>query len=219
MLPPAVKHALAQSELFSVCNSDKIIYRLQSFEKGMQLPVSAEEDAAVGLVVRGQVLVYSLGFDGTAVALSTLRAGESFGISNIFTGEDLSTVLVSGTKTVIAYIPKPCFFELLEQTPGMMIRYATVCNRKLRYLTEKIEFLTIPSCRARLAFYLLQNRAENVVTLDSSKEQLAKALGVSRASLFRELRHLSDAGYLTVSKDTITIQEPASLGQLLEHAS
>lgn len=219
MLQSAVRHAFAHSELFSDCDENRVTYRLQAFDKNDRLPATAEKEAAVGLIVRGRIQVYSLCFDGTAVGISTLGMGECFGISNIFTGEDLSTLLVSDRKTEVAFIPKDCFFALLESTPGMMVRYATICNRKLRYLTEKIEFLTIPSCRIRLIAFLLKNNQGGVVRLEYSREQLSRILGVSRASLFRELRVLNDSGCITTEKDAISISDPAALRLLLERAS
>jgi hypothetical protein len=151
MLTLPVQHALARSELFAACDPQRVVCRVQFFAKNSRIAAGLEKEPAVGLIVRGKVLVYSWGLDGKAVGLSTLKLGESFGISNILTGEELTTMLISGGQTAIAYIPKRCFLELLEHTPGMMLRYATLCNQKLRYLTEKIAFLAIPSCRARLA--------------------------------------------------------------------
>ena len=47
-------------------------------------------------------------------------------------------------------------------------------------------------CSSKLAFYLLHNAVDGRVALDVSKEQFAKFLNVSRASLFRTLTEFQD---------------------------
>lgn len=214
-----VIHALTRSELFSCCDPDEVSCRLQSFDKGCGIPVDISGDPCVGVVVAGRVQVYSMCADGTAINISTLFAGDSFGISNIFSGDDLSTVLTCDRNTSVAYIPQDCFFNLLEKYPRMMWQYAVLCNRKIRYLTQKIEFLTIPTCRARLVSFLLHNQQNGCVSLEYSKEQLARVLGVSRASLFRELSELSRDGLVLVKGRDIKLLDSVKLEELMQNAS
>ena len=47
-------------------------------------------------------------------------------------------------------------------------------------------------CGSKLAFYLLHNAVDGRVVLEVSKEQFAKFLNVSRASLFRTLTEFQD---------------------------
>ena len=215
----AIHHALQQSELFKKCIPEQVACQTKRFERNCRIPARLDIEPAIGMVVRGRVQVYSISPDGTAVNLSALEVGECFGISNIFSGEDLNTVLMSDLATTVAYISRSCFISLLEQTPEMMIGYATLCNRKLKFLTEKIELLIIPSCRGRLSAFLLSNNDGGSVMLQVSKEQWARMLGVSRASLFRELRYLSKAGYINVRKNLIMITNELALRRVLELAS
>lgn len=220
LLTAELMAAFARSELFAGCNPEHTVCRVRHFRKGSPVPGRLEGRPAIGVVVQGRVQVYSTCVDGTSVNISTLRPGESFGISNIFSGEEHATVLLCDRSTAVAYITRDRFMELLQADPAITIRYAVLCNRKLQYLTRKIEFLTMPTCRARLCGYLLKNRGEDdQVRLEGSKEQLASVLGVSRASLFRELRHLAEQGYISAQGKVIRIGDVPALELLVEQAA
>lgn len=213
----ALVQALRKSELFSGCDPELVQVQFRVFSKSAYVLSRPDGEPVIGMIVQGKVQVYSVGIDGSTMNLSTLRVGECFGISNIFAGDDLSTILIAETETTIAYITNRCFAALLEQTPGMMVRYATICNQKLQFLTDKIEFLTIHSCRARICAYLLKNMQKGVVTLSAAKEVLSQMLGVSRSSLFRELRYLSDIEAIQMENRKIVITDAEILRHIMEN--
>ncbi|WRS28317.1 Crp/Fnr family transcriptional regulator [Oscillospiraceae bacterium MB08-C2-2] len=214
---PAVSQAFEKSQLFCHCVPEQTRFFLRDFAKGSEISGAPEGDPAVGLVITGRVQVYSISADGTSVNLSTLNPGESFGISTIFTEAGLTTRLYGDKKATIAYFPRTEFLRLLEENSQMLLGYAYLCNQKISYLTQKIQFLTMPSCRRRLVVYLLKNQTpQGEVFLDISKERLAKVIGVSRASLFRELRRLSDAGLISAEGKSIQLLALASLEQIVQ---
>ena len=213
------RKAFRQSSLFSDCPPEKISCTSLHFTKGSRVPGSLMGEAAVGMVVQGCVQVYSSGTADARVNLSTLRPGDCFGISTIFIAEELTTLLVCDRQTTVAYLTRQTFMSLLQEYPQMFVRYACICNQKITYLTRKIELLTAPSCRARLAGYLWEHKdSTGQVLLERSKEQLAHMLGVSRASLFRELQFLTSAGILAVENRKICILQPKALQAILEEA-
>ena len=87
---------------------------------------------------------------------------------------------------------KADFRKLLGRDERLLKRYLTLCNKKIMYLAYKIELMGMSGCGSKLAFYLLHNAVDGRVVLDVSKEQFAKFLNVSRASLFRTLTEFQD---------------------------
>ena len=176
--------------------------------------------SSVGMIVSGQVEVYSVALDGKDVQLNTLTAGECFGVCNLLAGTDLETVLRCGEDTEVLYIPKPALRACMERDAGLAMRYAVLCNRKLQFLLRRIELLTMQSCRGRLIAHLLEQQDEKgVVRLAGSREDLARRLGVSRAALFRELSALQSMGAAAVDGNSIRIQDRPLLEELLYHPS
>lgn len=173
-------------------------------------------ESSVGLICEGLVDVYSVALDGRDVQLNVLCPGDCFGISNLFSQEELQTVLRCKTDASIIYIPKKILVELMRQDSKAAIAYAEYCNRKLQFLIRRIEFLTIQSARGKLIEYLLSEvDADGIVYPDGSREDLAKRLDISRAALFRELSSLYRQNVLQTDGMNFQVKDVQELERLL----
>ncbi len=166
-----------------------------SYPKGT---VVGDSDGSVSLAVfveKGELDVFSVALDGTKILVSTLSNSEVFGISNLFEEEDLRTILQCRTDCVLLSLPKEVLRTAIVKSPLAMVEYAKLCNRKIQFLLQRIEQLSLLSARAKVAEYLLSNTTtqQPELALDS-KESLTLPLGISRASLFRELSALEKMG-------------------------
>lgn len=209
---PSVRSAFGRNPLFTGIRPEETCCEVVHFQRDDRVMNSFGGEQAIGVVVQGSVEVYSLCADGTSINLNTHKTGDCFGIATIFTEEDLTTVLIARGRTTVAYVTRGKFMELLAVYPDLFVRYGCLCNEKITFLTSKIEFLTMPSCRARLAAYLMRNQDEKGrVKLDISKEQLARVIGVSRSSLFREIGRMRDEGLIETEGRTITLTDPNRL--------
>lgn len=175
---------------------------------------------AVGLIVSGRVDAYSVALDGKDVQLSTLAAGECFGVCNLLAEAELETVLRCAEDSDVLYIPKPVLLNIMRQDVDFALRYAALCNKKLQFLIRRIELLTMQSCRGRVIAYLLERQtADQAVHLTGSREDLARQLGVSRAALFRELSALQSRGAIQADGNTIRLLDAALLEDMLYHST
>ena len=205
-----INKALGQSSLFAGFTIDTNTFAIITLEKGQSVPCTHNGEAALALIVSGLVRVYDS--QNCSVILSTLKPGDCLGISNIFSGMQLSTLPRCVRRTKVALLTRCDFFAMLRADPGLYEQYAILCNQKISYLTEKLAMLTTPLCRERIASYLLQHAsANNLVCLECSKETLASVLGVSRANLYRELKLMSQNGIITVNGRKICIIKPEEL--------
>ena len=215
-----LERRLAQSPLLAGVSLPAEQARVQSFPAGHILSDRPGSVPSVGLILSGRVEVYSVALDGKDVQLSTLPAGECFGVCNLLAGAELETVLRCGEETEVLYIPKPVLLACMERDAGLSLRYAELCNQKLQFLLRRIELLTMQSCRGRLIAHLLEQQDEKgVVRLAGSREDLARRLGVSRAALFRELSALQSMGTVSVDGNSITVEDRPLLEELLYHPS
>lgn len=160
--------------------------------------IVGDYDGSVSLAVfveEGELDVFSLALDGTKILVSTLGNSEVFGISNLFEEEQLRTILQCRTDCVLLSLPKEVLRTAIVKSPLAMVEYAKLCNRKIQFLLQRIEQLSLLSARSKVAEYLLSNTTtqQPELALDS-KESLTLPLGISRASLFRELSALEKMG-------------------------
>lgn len=211
MTKAQIKAAVAACPLFSGCEFDASALTVQSFKRGEAVGDTLDGEPVIGIIAKGQVGVFGISPGESEVSLSSLGAGEAFGISNLFTQNELETRLVCRERTDIVFVPKQAFLRMLAANPALAERYMTLLNGKIRFLIRRIALLTAHSGRAKLVDYLLTNAdRHNTVQLGCSKEQLAKLLGMSRAALFRELAALSAAGLICVERSRITLLDRAA---------
>lgn len=206
MTKAQIRAAVAACPLFSGCEFDEDALTAQSFKRGEAVADTLDGAPVIGIIAKGCVGVYGISPGESAVGLSSLGAGEAFGISNLFTQGALETRLRCRERTDIVFVPKQAFLQMLGSSPVLAERYMTLLNGKIRFLIRRVALLTAHSGRAKLADYLLSNvGSDGTVRLDCSKAQLATLLGMSRAALFRELAALADAGLIDVAKNRITL--------------
>ena len=209
-----LERRLAQSPLLAGVSLPAEQARVQSFPAGHILSDRPGGVPSVGLILSGRVEVYSVALDGKDVQLSTLPAGECFGVCNLLAGAELETVLRCGEETEVLYIPKPVLNGDTAQEVWEL------CNQKLQFLLRRIELLTMQSCRGRVIAHLLAGQDRNgCVKPTGSREDLARQLGVSRAALFRELAALQSMGVLRSEGNLLTVLDTPALEKLLYHPS
>ena len=75
------------------------------------------------------------------------------------------------------------------------LRYLT---GRIRFLSGRLQSLAQPGAEGKLARYLLANDGEGQLTCPAT--DLAKRLGISRASLYRAFEAMEQAGLITAAK-------------------
>ena len=163
-------------------------------------------ERVVGLVAEGSLDVYSIAMDGRELILSSLERGDCFGIINLMTETEIPTVLKCRTDATLLLIPREEVRKAVEKDQELALRYAVLCNRKMQFLIRKIEFLTMYSGRKRLIQFLLSSSGPSGrVDSAGTREDMASMLGISRASLFRELADLQEEGLICQKRGRIQV--------------
>ena len=190
--------------------------RVVECDPGQMLSDSPKGVPSLGIILSGQVDVYSVSIDGRDIQLNSLKEGDCFGICNLLEGSELETVLRCSKKTKLLYIPKEVIMEELENDPVLLRQYIRLCNKKIQFLLNRIGLLTMQSCRGKLLAFLLEEQVgESEIELSGSREELACRLGVSRAALFRELSLLQRQKVIRIRGNRIRILDVRRLEILL----
>lgn len=193
---------LQSSGLFAEVDCSCLSCTFASFRKGQMI----DAENCVKVIVKGRVDVYSMAVDGTEIQLNTLAEGNICGISNIFSACRVNTILKCSQNTSLILISKENLKRLFQSSPVFAARYAAFCNDRIQFLLSRIETLTIQSAKVKLSEFLYkESETSHEIRLQFSKEQLAKALGISRAALFRELADMQTRQLIKVDHMIITI--------------
>ena len=175
-------------------------------KKGQIVSDRWHNERVVGLVAEGSLDVYSIAIDGRELILSSLERGDCFGIINLMTETEIPKVLKCRTDATLLLIPREEVRKAVEKDQELALRYAVLCNRKMQFLIRKIEFLTMYSGRKRLIQFLLSSSGPSGrVDSAGTREDMASMLGISRASLFRELAALQEEGLICQKRGRIQV--------------
>ncbi len=207
-----IRNALESSELFNGIKANPLNFTLVSYEKGKML--SNICDGTIVLIAKGFVDVYSSSLSGDEVYLSTLSVGDCVGVGNVFIDNKLSTDIVCDTDVEIVLISRDVLYSVMKQDFELVQKFLKVYNKKIQFLLDRIESLTIQSARVKVAIYLLKNQSENKIELEK-REKIASFLGISRATFFRELSFLKKNNVIITDKRFLYIKDIAKLKSFL----
>ncbi len=175
--------------LFSICGIRKEDGFIRRLRKGVL--VDGSSDYTIG-ILDGTINVMCQVADDKRIMISKLKAGDIFGISDLFISNEIMTVLECGENSELLMIRKDLFRKKLIENPEALEEYCRIMNSKIHFLIERIAGISAKSARSSIALAILNGSYKKYRTRD----ELASALGISRAALFRELSALTKEGII-----------------------
>ncbi len=179
-----------------------------------------EGDKADGfyMVEKGKIKVFKLSYEGKEQILHIYGHGHSFGEVPVYEGKNFPASSMALEKSVILFLPRDKFVDLITQTPGLGMNLLADLSRRLREFTIQIENLSLKEVPARLAAYFLtlskEQKNEKQVVLPISKAQLSNLIGTTPETVSRILKKMMDSSYIKVETKTILIEDYEGLLEL-----
>ena len=186
------------------------------FGKGAHIYGNEEGRSALGVLVAGEAVVSKTGTGGRHLIVSTLTGGDLFGMATLFDETAcFPTEIRAKSACTVYFFSRARVEELFRAEPHTAANYIAVLSARIRFLTARLEGLTGGDATEKLCGYLATiAQAENGLCrahLPYSMTELTSVLDVSRASLYRAWRELTEAGILRRSGREITILQPQRL--------
>ncbi|GLC80109.1 Crp/Fnr family transcriptional regulator [Lacrimispora brassicae] len=205
---------LKTTELFRGMNVGNMEYAMHSLKKGSLVSNRYLGEKSIGIVVTGEIAVSSVTQDGKELTMKRIYPKDCFGICTIFTHADMPNTLQCMCPTTVLYIKKSELLKVFKKDPELMLHIMTIFNKKILFLQKKIEMLNTTSAKARLADYLVCHANSNgVIFLRTGKTGLCSSLGISRASLYRELDNFRLSQAIEYTDQKIVIKDVSHLRQ------
>lgn len=179
-----------------------------------------EGDKADGfyMVEKGKIKVFKLSYEGKEQILHIYGPGHAFGEVPVYEGKNFPASSMALEKSVILFLPRDKFVDLITQTPGLGMNLLADLSRRLREFTIQIENLSLKEVPARLAAYFLtlskEQKNEKQVVLPISKAQLSNLIGTTPETVSRILKKMMDSSYIKVETKTILIEDYEGLLEL-----
>ncbi|MBD3167196.1 cyclic nucleotide-binding domain-containing protein [bacterium] len=176
---------------------------------------------AVFIVLAGVVKLVRYGEDGRETIIHPAEPVHMFAEAGLFL-ERYPVTAVASKPTDLLRIERETVLRLMEQHPVLLRRIFDTMANWLRRLVDTIDQLTLNDATARVANYLLRERATRLdeggnpdrFVIPLKKGEAARMLNMNQATFSRALRMLQDDGTLHVQARNLLIR---NLEQLKQH--
>jgi len=171
------------------------IVSLRSLSKNQLLFSQGDQATGFFVLLSGSVRIYKASADGREYTLHRITPGQMFAEAAIFDGVTFPANAVSTDDSLVAYLPKEQFINLITQSPQISLKMIAALSGFVREFNQQIEDLSLKEVSARLASFILRQvdaSNSNTITLETTKSELARSLGTTSESLSRNLRKMRD---------------------------
>lgn len=177
--------------------------RVQAFASGQVLYRPNRFSRCLGVLLSGSVQVTR-----DALVISVLSPGDLFGAAALFNDRpDYATTLTARTACRAVLFPQEQVSRMMDTSPQIRDNYIRYLSGRIRFLSGKIRSLAADGADGKLAQYLLANLSVEQPRLDCPATELARRLGISRASLYRAFDSLCQQGLICRTGRTITVPD------------
>jgi CRP-like cAMP-binding protein len=189
----------------------------RSFTDGALIQVRGDPDAAMGVVIEGQVKLVRQLRDGRQLLMVTVNPGQHYADTNTFDNNPRTHHGFAVGDTVVDYYPHRTFLRLLEH-PGIVRALYRISSFRLAQAIDMLDDIRAVPPEVRLAKLLAVMRASagGAAKIDCLQDELASLLGVSAMTLAKALKALRTAGLIETGYRSITIADPVRMDAWLE---
>lgn len=175
----------------------------RQYKAGKTIFLENDTCLAVGVVKKGEISIKSYFSNGKEVTYNVLTDGQMFGNNLVFSSNPYYRGDVAAQKdTEIWLIKKDNLLEILKNDTEFLVAYLSEQSNFSKTLNLKLKLLTMQSAQDRLMYYLTFNK--NKIAYKSITK-LADELYLTRESLSRTIKKLSDHKIIKTSNKTITL--------------
>lgn len=202
-----------RSALLSACSPATVLELLTSstavydtFPAGAVVYDPDHFQRCLGVVLEGQLQVTKGG-----LSVSILEPGEVFGAAALYSdAPSFATTITARKDSRCLLLPQSLVDQLIAKDAAFRERYLRYLTGRIHFLSGRLDSLAQHGAEGKLGRYLLSNRDE-ADSLTCSATDLARRLGLSRASLYRAFEVLEGGNLIRRTGKTISIPDPAAL--------
>jgi len=191
------------------------------YKKGEFIFYEGDDGNGFYVVVEGTIKIFKVSSEGKEQILHIFGPGEPFGEVPVFSGQSFPANSEAIAKSHLLFFPRSAIVDLISANPSLALNMLAVLSMRLRQFTVQIENLSLKEVPARLAAYLIylaeEQGAEDSVSLNISKGQLASLLGTIPETLSRIFSRMNSQNLIEVKDRTIRLLDLNRLEELAQH--
>lgn len=169
----------------------------RTLKKRETLFLEGQQGEAVYLLASGSIQLFKTSMEGREIVIKTVTAGEVFAEVILFERDSYPVSAVALKPSLVYRLPRREFHRLLQHE-AFRSDFVAMLMRRLRYLTDRILYLTLYDVRERFFLFLEEQygRHEHYEVL-LSKRDIAAAIFTTPETLSRLILNLKQEELLT----------------------
>jgi CRP-like cAMP-binding protein len=211
-LPESDYEMLEENMVEMVEKKEKVIYREGSYSLG------------VYLIIKGKVKVYQTNKEGKEQIAHIYSAGDIIGYRPLLCEEPHPVSAATLEDSVLSFIPRDTFMNLLEHSPVIARRLLTNLSHEFTVWINRLTVFGQQQVKGRLALSLLilseiyKMDGDNTqpVTINLSRDDLANYSGTTVETLVRMIRVFKDNGIIITRGRKIEVLKPEMLDKMTD---
>ncbi|MBC9912590.1 Crp/Fnr family transcriptional regulator [Chitinophaga varians] len=194
----------------------------QRYNKGEVIFREAAPAFGIYYIQKGKVKKYRVDKDGKEQIIYVANTGELVGYHAILAGGRYPDSAATLEESMIAFIPKDDFLQLLNRSGSLARRLLKTLSHEFTVLTNSISAFTHRSVQERLAITLIVLRekfkdetpAGEDILIQMPRTDLANMVGTGVENVTRFLSAFKQAGVLTIAGKKICITDVKKLVEI-----
>ncbi|MBE6643904.1 MAG: Crp/Fnr family transcriptional regulator [Ruminococcaceae bacterium] len=206
--------------LFSNVSQEKIIEilngitpEIKKYSRKDEIYTPHDYEHKLCFILSGECTVERVRCDGNSVPLNTLKKGQSFGIMTILScEEEFPTRVVAKRDSEILFISKTDTLRLIQTYPNIAMNVINFLAKKISFLNTKVATFSSSTVEAKLSNYILSEcKKQMSAEISFNCKKSAEAISAGRASLYRAIASLTEAGIIKLENQKIYILDREGL--------
>ena len=180
---------------------------LHSYDAGQVVFLEGEPCAGLYIVQDGWLKVLKLSLAGREQVLRIVGPGETFSEIGILAEMSNPATVVALEPATVWLVRRETILQLLDQHPELARIFIETLAKRVLYLVDLVEDLSLRTVEARLARHLLERSEEEPLHRRqwATQEEIAARFGTVLDVLNRALHSLADEGLIRVARQQIQI--------------
>ena len=182
---------------------------MRAYEKGAVILREGDAADTLYILLAGQAKVYLRDGANREVILNTFGPGDFFGEIPLFDHEPRSANVAALDRCHVQMLSYRTFKKVIEHSPEIARLLMKTLAARLRHADRQIGTLALMNISSRVSRTLLElaivSNGRRVVGEPFTQNDLAGMIGASREMVNRTLKDLTEQGYISVQRKSITI--------------
>ena len=193
--------------------------KTRAFKKGTMVFSKGDPGNSLFAVVKGTVRIGVSSAEGREAVFNIIGPGEIFGEIALLDGRERTADALATTDSELLAIDRREFLPFVQSQPILATKLIELLCTRLRWISEHVEQIVLPSLPGRLAKALLrlaekEGKASGAMKLSITQLELGQMVGMSRESINKQLQAWTTRKLVRLERGSVVMLNKEALEEI-----